>query len=352
MRKTEFRIAVVVLGTMFLAGCNVVERLRAPDDQAITSAVQAKLFEDSVLKTRDIHVTSQKGVVTLTGTVGTELEKGAAERMAGQVNGVKQVIDQLTVSQAAAAPAPGQQEAQAAPSPAPPAERAAPERPASEHSRPSRRQERASHAAQPAPAPAPADTPAPAMAQPAPAEATAAPAPAPPQPQSYTIPAGTVITVRMIDSIDSSRNHAGDEFAATVDAPIAVGNQVIIPRNSDAHVRLVQAQSAGRMRGRSELEVTLIAVSVGGMNYPVETAVIQKQGASRGTRTAETVGGGAGIGALIGAIAGHGKGAAIGAAVGAGAGTAVQASTKGQQIKIPSETKLDFTLKTPITVTM
>ena len=115
---------------------------------------------------------------------------------------------------------------------------------------------------------------------------------------------------------------------------------------------LVQSASAGRMAGRSELQLELVGLAVGSNTYSVESGRYEKQGASRGTRTAETVGGGAAVGALIGAIAGHGKGAAIGAAVGAGAGTAVQAGTRGQQVKVPSETKLDFTLKVPITVTL
>jgi hypothetical protein len=167
-----------------------------------------------------------------------------------------------------------------------------------------------------------------------------------------TIPAGTVITVRMIDSIDSSRNRPGEEFAATVDAPVVVDERVVIRRGADARVRLVEARSAGRMTGRSELQVELVGLAIGNQIYATESGVVQKVGASRGTRTAATVGGGAALGTLIGAIAGKGKGAAIGAAVGAGAGTAVQASTKGQQVQVPAETKLDFTLKVPITVTM
>ena len=78
---------------------------------------------------------------------------------------------------------------------------------------------------------------------------------------------------------------------------------------------------------------------------------MQEKGASRGKRSAEVIGGGAALGALIGAIAGGGKGAAIGAAAGAGGGTAVQAMTHGQQVKIPSETRLDFTLHAPVAVT-
>ncbi len=344
MQKSELRIAVIImLGTALLAGCNALQSLRAPDDKAITSSVQAKLFEDPVLKTRDIRVNAQNGVVTLTGSVGTDLEKAAAERMAGQVSGVKQVANQLTV---------GDEAAVAEPQMAPSGETATGGAAPTGGARPSRRRENRSAAPRTEAESYPSEAPAAAAPASAPETASAPAAPAPPQPQSYTIPAGTVVTVRLVDSIYSSRSHAGEEFAATVDSPIVINNQVIVPRNSDARVRLVQAKSAGHMTGRSELEVTLVSVSLGGTSYPVESAAIQKQGASRGTRTAETVGGGAGLGALIGAIAGHGKGAAIGAAVGAGAGTAVQAATKGQQVQIPSETKLDFTLKTPLTVTM
>jgi hypothetical protein len=106
------------------------------------------------------------------------------------------------------------------------------------------------------------------------------------------------------------------------------------------------------MSGRSELKVELVSVTAGGQTYDLETGYYDKAGASRGTRTAEAVGGGAVLGALIGAIAGRGKGAAIGSVAGAGTGTAVEAGTHGQQVKIPSETKLDFTLKSPVTITL
>jgi hypothetical protein len=156
----------------------------------------------------------------------------------------------------------------------------------------------------------------------------------------------------MIDAIDSAKHRPGEEFAASVDSPVVIDDRVIIRKGSDARVRLIQSRSAGRMTGQSELSLELVGLAAGGQTFAVESSGVQKVGASRSTRTAETVGGGAALGALIGAIAGHGKGAAIGAAVGAGAGTAVQASTKGQQVQIPAETKLDFSLKAPLTVTM
>ncbi len=160
-----------------------------------------------------------------------------------------------------------------------------------------------------------------------------------------------MITVRTIDPIDTSRNRPGEQFTATLESPVVVDNSVVIQRGADARVRLVQSASAGRLTGTSELQLELIGLTVNGNTYNVESSYYEVRAASRSKRTAETVGGGAALGALIGAIAGKGKGAAIGAGVGAGAGTAAQAATRGQQAKVPSETKIDFTLKAPITVT-
>ena len=353
--KARLTILIVLASMLLLGSCNILETFQPPDDKAIVSEVQAKLFEDPVLKTRDIRVTAEKGVVMLAGTVATELEKAAVERFASRAKGAKQVVNQLAVVPTTATAAP--------PSAAEtPAATAAPETPAPVAT------------TAPAPAPAPAAQPratrrreraaAPAAAEPVAASETAAvPAPAPVaraaeapapvrQPEHVTIPAGTVITVRMIDRIDSSRNRPGEEFAATIDAPVVVDDRVVIHRGADARVRLVESRSAGRMTGRSELHVELVGLAIGAQSYAVETGMVEKAGASRGKRTAATVGGGAVIGTLLGAIAGKGKGAAIGGAIGAGAGTAVQASTKGEQVQIPPETKLDFTLRAPLTLTM
>ena len=156
----------------------------------------------------------------------------------------------------------------------------------------------------------------------------------------------------MVDNIDSSRNRPGEEFAANLDSPIVVGDRVVGSRGADARVRLVDAKTAGRMTGQSELQLELTAVTISGVSYATHSGYYEQHGGSRGTRTAETVGGGAILGALIGGILGHAKGAAIGSVAGAGAGTAVQVSTKGQAVKVPTETKLDFTLMDPVIVTV
>jgi hypothetical protein len=397
MPRPGMRLAtLLVAGMLLLGACNGFKLFKSTDDTSITNGVQAKLFNDPVLKTRDIRVESHDGIVTLSGSVGTELEKAAVERIANQQEGVKNVVDMLSVPPSAPSVSEGVQTAEtatASPEAAPgtvPAEEPAPEQSTpkkprhAQHAKPISNEDKAAADLQaytnavapesPAPNPPAAPTPAPTPAAPAPAAASAAvsapptpapaapapapaapppaPAPAPKPQQQVTVPSGTVLTVRMVDSIDSSRNRTGEEFAATLDAPIAVDNRVLAPRGADARVRLADAKSAGTMTGRSELQLELINVTINGVSYPTHSGYYQQHGASRGTRTAETVGGGAVLGALLGGIFGHGKGAAIGSIAGAGAGTAVQVSTKGQQVKVPSETKLDFTLKEPVTVTV
>jgi hypothetical protein len=165
------------------------------------------------------------------------------------------------------------------------------------------------------------------------------------------IPVGTPLAVRMIDSIDSQVNHTGESFRASLEAPVTVDGDEIIPAGADVSVRLAEAKSAGRMAGRSELRLELSWVELQGRRYTVDSSTYEQVGASRGKNTAAKVGGGAAIGAIIGAIAGGGKGAAIGATVGAGAGAGAQVFTKGQQIKVPSETRIDFRLDQPLVVT-
>jgi hypothetical protein len=190
------------------------------------------------------------------------------------------------------------------------------------------------------------------VASPPPQE-TAATAPAPaPQPQQVQVAAGTTITIRMIDGVDSAVNQPGEIFHASLDAPVVVGDRVAIPKGADVYVRLVSARSAGRMTGQSELRLELVKLEFQGESYPLVSSTYSLSGTSRGKDTAKKVGVGAVLGTLIGAIAGGGKGAAIGAGVGAAGGGVYQGATHGQQVKIPSETRLDFQLEQPVTVTV
>ena len=165
-----------------------------------------------------------------------------------------------------------------------------------------------------------------------------------------TVPDGTTFSVRLVDSLDSEKNSPGDSFRATLDSPVVVGDNVVIPEGADLQGRVVDVKSAGRFAGQSALAIELSKISFNGRSYELHTSQWSKQGSSRGKSTAAKVGGGAALGAIIGGIAGGGKGAAIGATIGAGAGTGASAATKGQQIRLSSEQVLNFQLQSPITV--
>jgi outer membrane lipoprotein SlyB len=98
------------------------------------------------------------------------------------------------------------------------------------------------------------------------------------------------------------------------------------------------------------LVLQLDRIAVGSKSYNLQADQYKRQGNSRTRNTVKKVGGGTVLGALIGGIAGGGKGAGIGALAGGALGGGVQAATKGQQINLPSESVLTFTLQEPLTV--
>jgi hypothetical protein len=165
-----------------------------------------------------------------------------------------------------------------------------------------------------------------------------------------TVPAGTRILIRMVDSIDSTKQKTGDRFTATLETNLQAEDTVVAPRGSTLYGRLAQASSAGRMSGSSELTLELTDIVISGTAYPLLTSTYEVKGKGEGGNTAKKVVGGAGLGALIGGVAGGGKGAGIGAAAGAATGTAVAGAKKGQQLQIPSETLLEFRLQQPVSL--
>ena len=168
--------------------------------------------------------------------------------------------------------------------------------------------------------------------------------------RKITVPAGTRILVRMIDSIDSSKQKAGFKFTASLETNLQADDRVVAPRGATVYGQLTSASSAGRMSGSSELTLELTDIVINGTAYPLLTSDYSVRGKGEGSNTAKKVVGGAGLGALIGGIAGGGKGAGIGVLAGAAGGTAVSAAKKGQQIQLPSETLLEFRLQQPVTL--
>jgi hypothetical protein len=203
----------------------------------------------------------------------------------------------------------------------------------------------------PAPAAAPPPQEEPAPAQP-PSQAALPPATA----NSYaggdlSVPAGQSILVRMIDGVDSSKNHVGDLFHASLETDLNVNGVLVARKGTDVYGRLASSDKGGTFSGKSELQLELTRLVIEGRDYPVVSSDYNVQGKSQGSSAAKKVGGGAVAGAIIGAIAGGGKGAAIGAAAGGGAGAGVQILTKGDHVKVPSETLLEFRLQQPVTIT-
>jgi len=167
-----------------------------------------------------------------------------------------------------------------------------------------------------------------------------------------TVPSGTLVAVRMIDSVDSGTAQPGETFKASLDAAIVIDGETVFPEGSDVILKLASVQSAGRVRGTSELQLQLDRIFLGRKSYLVESSKYVSTGASQGARTAKTATLGAAIGAAIGAIKGGGKGAVIGGATGAGAGVGVEAIRKGEQVRVDSETRLDFRLEDSVEVTL
>ena len=161
--------------------------------------------------------------------------------------------------------------------------------------------------------------------------------------------AGTNLTIRMIDSIDSERDKMGQTFRASLDEPVMDSNgNTVVPRGADVVVKLVDDEQSGELAGRTILTLDLVSLQVNGQMIDIDTKNVTEQSGSRTARSAKVIGGTAIAGAIIGAIAGGGKGAAIGTAAGAGAGTVAEVATKGQRVRIPSETRLTFTLDQPV----
>ncbi len=169
-------------------------------------------------------------------------------------------------------------------------------------------------------------------------------------PKPITVPVDTTISVALDESIGSKTSSSGQNFSATLSAPIEVNGRVVIPKGARATGIVRDAKSAGRFKGGAVLSVSLASVAVNDKNYDVQTSDFTQTSKGKGKRTAVMIGGGGAAGALIGGLAGGGKGAAIGAAVGAGGGTAGAGLTGNREIAWPAETPLTFKLLQPVEI--
>jgi BON domain len=284
-------IAIFAVGTLssFTVGCSK----RASDD-TIAKDVQDRVAADPVTKDSAVTVTAKDGKVVLRGTVKDPATQQRVEQIAHEEPGNTGVNDEMAVV-------------------------------------------------------SPAIT-APEQAVNSPAMAPAAPPVEPPKPEPIVVPAGTVLTVTIDQSLSSKTSKAGQAFAASLTQPVSVDGKTAIPKGSHVTGTVITAKEKGKIKGEGELSISLISVTIRGQNYPIHTASLDSTAKGKGKRTAVTTGGGAAGGALIGGLAGGGKGAGIGALVGAAGGFVGGALTGNKQIEIPAETALTFTLSKSLTL--
>jgi hypothetical protein len=340
--SSVFVIFLAVILTASTLGC-----ARKPDDAKVSSEIQNKFSQDSGLSNKQLTIQASNGVITLAGFVDNDAQRAAAARQAASVEGVKEVVNNLQVGAPPSRPTPSTHTANKA-AQATPAEPNG-KRADGKKSRPSNDKSDATAAVANQETVA-ANSP-PAQATPAvdPPPFTPPPA-APPTPTKVTIEQGTPISIRLIDSIDSEKNQVGETFHASLNTPLSAEGSEAVPAGTDVTGHIVDLRSAGKFKGRSLVVLQLDSIAANGTSYELQTDQYRKEGSSRGKNTAEKVGGGAIVGGIIGAIAGGGKGAAIGSAAGAGVGGGAQAASKSQPVKLPSETVLNFTLQSPLTV--
>jgi hypothetical protein len=293
----------------------------ARDDQQIGSDIQAKISAESALNGQNVQVNMANGVATLTGKVNNDASRALAAADSASVDGVRTVVNNLVVAPAQTAKVP------------PPPMR--------------KRREVAQVAPPPPPPPAAAPAPQPAVQEVPPAP----PPPPPPVAKTVTVPAGTVIPIRMSDTLDSATTQPNTPFHASLGGDLIVDGMVVARSGANVVGRVVTAKDATHFSGASELSIELTRIDTLQGPLSVVTDSYSKQGNGRGKNTAVKSGGGAALGAIVGALAGGGKGAAIGAIAGGGVGAGVNGVTRGQQVQIPTESLVTFHLQSPISVT-
>jgi hypothetical protein len=176
------------------------------------------------------------------------------------------------------------------------------------------------------------------------------PPPPPPVVKTVTLATGTVIPIRMTDTLDSGKTQPNTVFHGSLAGDLIMDGMVVAKSGAAVTGRVIVAKDATHFSGSSELSIELTRIDT--VDHPVDvvTDAYDKKGAGRGKNTALKTGGGAAVGAVLGGLLGGGKGAAIGAASGGGLGAGVNGVTKGQQVQIPTETLVTFHLQSPISV--
>lgn len=324
-------------------------------DSNLQAAVSSAIAHDAMLKNQPITAAAASGIVTLTGTVETEQQRQQAETDAAGVTGVSGIQNNITVAggsdQAQQAPPPPADNQQAPPPPPPPADQQPQASPQSSQQIP------------PPPPPdqptqqyPPARTPYPQGGygqQPYPQQPYGGYNNYPPPQQTsgpVTIPAGTLLQIRLSETLDMAKLQEGAVFQATAASDVFEGNVLAIPRGAVLQGTVVHVKKPGALGGSGELELQVTSLSLGGASYPLVSDIWTSKTPNKAGYTAGNTVGGAAVGAIIGGIIGRGPGAAVGAVAGGVGGLAVSGATNGPRAWLPAESMLNFHLTSAVTV--
>jgi len=370
--------AVLAAGfALSAANAQTASSSTVPDAQ-VEANVLRQLASAPELSTQNIQATSVYGVVTLSGNVHDEGMRTKAENLVARAQGVKKVVDELSLGDAPVAandqapPAQGDpndpaamngnQAPTGAPGPGMVLQSDGTYAPAPPDQQPAS-QEQAGNAPPP---------PSYNQAQPGYGQGGPQGPPPPPHQPMYngyapgpdggpyagqkaglqvTVPPGTPLQIRVNRGFDSNDVQVGTTFTGVVMYDVVAGGAVAIPRGATVSGTVIDAKKAGVLKGRGELSLQLNSLTLGGQVYPLTSAVWDAHGRDKAVGTANSAIGLGVLGALVGAAAGGGEGAAIGAGVGAGAGIAGSAASPNGRVILPPEVILPFSLAQPASVT-
>lgn len=209
----------------------------------------------------------------------------------------------------------------------------------------------------PAASSAPASTPVPGSAA-APSDAGAATgtpsaAPGSPAPEwrEVTVPAGTLLPIRLEESVSSDRSRVEEAVSATLVRDVVVHGVTAVPAGSLVSGTVTEARRSGRVKGVAQLAIRFDTVKPAeGDNLRVRTSTVSRRAPTTRRKDALKIGVPAAGGAIVGGLLGGKKGALVGGGVGGGAGTAVVLSTRGKEVRLPRGTRLSIRLLEPVTV--
>jgi hypothetical protein len=167
-----------------------------------------------------------------------------------------------------------------------------------------------------------------------------------------TVPAGTVLRLRLNRGFGSDISHVEDPVSATLTAPVTIGGQTVLGEGSLASGYVSEATRPGKVKGRGRVAVRFTRITPAGNDarYNMQTRSWVAVAPATKQKDALTIGAPAAGGAVIGGIVGGKKGAGIGALAGGGAGTAVVLSTRGKDVRIGRGTTMAVRLTAPLTV--